>query len=91
MVASSNSITDYVPLANMKALLDATFEFGKYPIELEEGKVKGNIWKFRGKPRQEVSRAATELNLEASLSGMLGNKTAEMIELVSNDMTTGSL
>ena len=91
MVASSNSITDYVPLANMKALLDATFEFGKYPIELEEGKVKGNIWKFQGKPRQEVSRAATELNLEAYLSGMLGNKTAEMIELVSNDVTTGSL
>ena len=89
MVASSNSITDYVPLANMRALLDATFEFGKYPIELEEGGVKGKIWKFQAKPRQEVYRAATELNLEAYVSGMLGNKTAEMIELVRNDMNAG--
>ena len=89
MVASSNSITDYVPLANMKALLDATFEFGKYPIELEEGGVKGNVWKFQAKPTQEVSRTASMLNLEAYVSGMLGNKTAEVIELVRNDMSAG--
>ena len=87
MVASSNSITDYVPLANMKALLDATFEFGKYPIELEEGRVKGKVWKFQAKPTQEVCRATSVLNLEAYLSGMLGNKTAEVIELVRNDMS----
>ncbi|HSR13532.1 MAG TPA: uroporphyrinogen decarboxylase family protein [Thermodesulfobacteriota bacterium] len=31
-VASANSIPEYVPLANFKALRDATFEFGKYPI-----------------------------------------------------------
>jgi uroporphyrinogen decarboxylase len=89
MVASSNSITDYVPLANMKALLDATFEFGKYPIELEEGRVKGKVWKFQAKPRQEVSRTDTALNLEAYVSGMLNNKTEEMIELVRNDMNAG--
>jgi len=46
MVGSSNSITDYVPLDNMKALIDATFEFGRYPIELAEGGVKGTVWKY---------------------------------------------
>jgi uroporphyrinogen decarboxylase len=89
MVASSNSITDYVPLANMKALLDATFEFGKYPIELEEGRVEGKVWRFQAKPRQAVFRADTVLNLEAYVSGMLGNKTAEVIEFVRNDMDAG--
>jgi uroporphyrinogen decarboxylase len=89
MVASSNSITDYVPLANMRALLDATFEFGKYPIELEEGMVKGKVWKFQAKPTQEVSRPAGGLNLEAYVSGLLGNKTVAVIELVRNDMTAG--
>ena len=89
MVASSNSITDYVPLANMKALLDATFEFGQYPIELEEGRVAGKVWKFQEKPRQAVSRADTVLNLEAYVAGMLGNKTAEVIEMVQNDMVAG--
>ncbi len=31
-VASSNSIPEYVPLANFNALRSATFEFGRYPI-----------------------------------------------------------
>jgi uroporphyrinogen decarboxylase len=33
MVGSSNSITSYVPLANYRAMLEATFRWGKYPIE----------------------------------------------------------
>jgi uroporphyrinogen decarboxylase len=32
-VGSSNSVTNYVPLANFKAMLEATFEFGNYPIQ----------------------------------------------------------
>jgi uroporphyrinogen decarboxylase len=31
-VASSNSIPEYVPLANFNALRQATFDFGRYPI-----------------------------------------------------------
>ena len=89
MVASSNSITDYVPLANMKALLDATFEFGQYPIELEEDRIEGKVWKFQEKPRQEISREANVLNLEAYVADMLGNNTAAVIELVKNDMDAG--
>ena len=89
MVASSNSITDYVPLANMKALLDATFEFGQYPIELEEDRIEGKVWKFQEKPRQEISREANVLNLEAYVADMLVNNTAAVIELVKNDMDAG--
>jgi uroporphyrinogen decarboxylase len=32
MVGSSNSITSYVPLENYKALIEATFEYGVYPV-----------------------------------------------------------
>jgi uroporphyrinogen decarboxylase len=32
-VGSSNSVTNYVPLANFKAMLEATFDFGTYPIQ----------------------------------------------------------
>jgi 5-methyltetrahydrofolate--homocysteine methyltransferase len=73
----------------MKALLDATFEFGRYPIELEKGRIEGKVWKFQEKPRQEASPADTVLNLEAYVAGMLGNKTAAVIELVQNDTTAG--
>lgn len=31
-VASSNSVTNYVPLENFKAMIGAVMEFGKYPI-----------------------------------------------------------
>ena len=47
MVASSNSISDFLPPANMKALIDVTFEFGRYPIELEEAELKGRCGNCR--------------------------------------------
>jgi len=31
-VSSSNSVPEYVPLANFNAMREATFEFGRYPI-----------------------------------------------------------
>jgi hypothetical protein len=31
-VASSNSVPEYVPLANFNAMREATFEYGRYPI-----------------------------------------------------------
>jgi uroporphyrinogen decarboxylase len=33
LVGSSNSITSYVPLENYRALIEATFKWGKYPIK----------------------------------------------------------
>jgi uroporphyrinogen decarboxylase len=32
-VASSNSVPEYVPLANFNAMREATFEYGKYPMK----------------------------------------------------------
>jgi uroporphyrinogen decarboxylase len=34
-VASSNSVPEYVPLANFNAMREATFEYGKYPISIK--------------------------------------------------------
>jgi uroporphyrinogen decarboxylase len=33
MVGSSNSVTNYVPLENFRAMVEATLKWGKYPIE----------------------------------------------------------
>jgi uroporphyrinogen decarboxylase len=33
-VGSSNSVTDYVPIENYVAMLNATFKYGAYPLEL---------------------------------------------------------
>jgi uroporphyrinogen decarboxylase len=32
-VGSSNTVTNYVPLQNFRAMVAATFEFGRYPLE----------------------------------------------------------
>ena len=32
-VSSSNTIPNYVPLENYRAMLEATFEYGRYPIK----------------------------------------------------------
>lgn len=34
LLGSANSVTNYVPLENYRAMLEATFEFGIYPINL---------------------------------------------------------
>jgi len=91
MVASSNSITDYVPLANMQALFEATFEFGRYPIRLEPGAVQGNVWKFQAKPRQASDRAATALNVDVYVSGLLANRVSDMVAQVQKDITAGAV
>ncbi len=33
-VGSANSVTEYVPLANFNAMREATFKYGKYPIQV---------------------------------------------------------
>jgi 5-methyltetrahydrofolate--homocysteine methyltransferase len=89
MVASSNSITDYVPPDNMKALIQATFEFGRYPIELEEGGVKGNIWKYQGKAKKEAATVKSELDIEAYMDGLLSNDVSRVTGLVHTDIDSG--
>jgi uroporphyrinogen decarboxylase len=34
VVSSANTVTEYVPLANFKAMREAVFKYGKYPISL---------------------------------------------------------
>jgi uroporphyrinogen decarboxylase len=89
MVSSSNSIPDYVPLENMKALFDATFEFGAYPIELEEGKIKGKIWTFTGKPKTDAAPKTVDLNIEEFMAAMLGKNIERLIELIQAEIDAG--
>jgi len=39
-VASSNSIPEYVPLANFNAMREAVFEYGKYPIAIHSSQAQ---------------------------------------------------
>lgn len=89
MVASSNSITDYVPLENMKALIEATFEFGQYPIELEKGGVPGKIWTYQGKAKKEGVTSGSELDIPAYLAGLLSNDVSRVVELAQKDIDAG--
>ena len=89
MVSSSNSITDYVPLENMKAMIDATFEFGKYPIELGEGGVKGKVSRFQTQPKQAVSREDTGFNVDAYVSALLSNDGSQVSNLFKENVAAG--
>jgi uroporphyrinogen decarboxylase len=91
MVSSSNSITDYVPPENMKALLDATYEFGRYPIELEEGGVKGKFWTSQTKIRKtETTKVETGLDVDAYVDALIANDIPKTIALMQKDIDYGS-
>ncbi|RJR22746.1 MAG: hypothetical protein C4582_06165 [Desulfobacteraceae bacterium] len=89
MVASSNSVTDYVPLENMKAMFEATFEFGRYPIDLKEGAVKGNIWRYQGKSLKPASAVKSDLDIAAYAKALLSNKVQQLVDLCSKDLEAG--
>ncbi|MBU2054307.1 MAG: cobalamin-dependent protein [Proteobacteria bacterium] len=91
MVSSSNSITDYVPPENMKALLDATYEFGKYPIELEEGGVKGKFWTSQSKVRKtETTKVETGLDVDTYVDALIANDIQKAIAKMQKDIDGGS-
>jgi 5-methyltetrahydrofolate--homocysteine methyltransferase len=73
----------------MKAMIDATFEFGRYPIQLEEGGVKGTFWTFQAKPKLEKVDLEEELKVEEYLSALLSKNVPLLIELVQKDMESG--
>jgi methanogenic corrinoid protein MtbC1 len=89
MLASSNSITDYVPLENMKAMLEAAFEFGKYPINLAEGGVEGKIWTYSRKARSNDSGLSDELDVNGYMSALLGADESAVIERAEKDIAQG--
>jgi corrinoid protein of di/trimethylamine methyltransferase len=89
MVASSNSVTDYVPLANMKAMFDATFEFGTYPIQLAEGGVKGKVWKYQYQ-QQAVSEAEdSSLDVASYTEALLKSDAPKATRLFQKDLDNG--
>ena len=91
MVASSNSITDYVPVANMRALLDATYEFGQYPIRLEEGSVNGKFWTSQTKVRKtETTKVETGLDVEAYAKVLIANDIPKAISMMQKDIDGGT-
>ncbi len=91
MVSSSNSITDYVPPENMKALLDATYEYGKYPIELEEGGVKGKFWTSQTKVRKtETTKVETGLDVAAYVTALIENDIPKAIAAMQQDIDAGT-
>jgi 5-methyltetrahydrofolate--homocysteine methyltransferase len=89
MVASSNSITDYVPLENMKAMLSATYEYGSYPINLEKGGLKGKIWTFTGKPIQKQKQRSVDASVEKFASLLVKQNLPELIESIENKISSG--
>jgi methanogenic corrinoid protein MtbC1 len=91
MVSSSNSITDYVPVANMRALLDATYEFGQYPIRLEEGGVQGKFWTSQTKVRKTgTTRVETGLDVEAYAEVLIANDIPKAISMMQQDIDGGT-
>ncbi|MDP1992971.1 MAG: cobalamin-dependent protein [Syntrophales bacterium] len=91
MVSSSNSITDYVPPENMKALLDATYEFGRYPIELEAGGVKGKFWTSQTKIRKtETTKVETGLDVDTYADALIANDIPKTIALMQKDIDGGT-
>jgi corrinoid protein of di/trimethylamine methyltransferase len=90
MVSSSNSITDYVPPENMKALLEATYEFGKYPISLEEGGVKGKFWTSKTKVRRTATtQVETGLDVDAYVDALIANDTPKAVATMQKDIDGG--
>lgn len=89
MVASSNSITDYVPLENMRAMFDAAFEFGKYPIQLEEGAVSGKVWKYQAQIRKESVKATSGMDIESYTAALLESDVHQAIKLFQKDLENG--
>lgn len=89
MVASSNSITDYVPLANMKAMFEATFEFGRYPLNLEAGAIKGRVWTYQArKEAPEKVPPTPGLAIEPFVQALLGPTTV-LFDLIEKSLATG--
>lgn len=86
MVASSNSVTDYVPLANMKAMFEATFEFGTYPLQLAEGAVKGKVWKYQTHEQTQSEVEESTLDVEAYTKMLLKSDVPGAIALFQQDL-----
>jgi methylmalonyl-CoA mutase cobalamin-binding domain/chain len=89
MVASSNSIPDYVPLENMKAMFKATLNYGKYPIDLKKGHVSGKISSFQTKPIGEKIEKHVEINIEKYAVLLMNQNHFEIKQMIDSEVDSG--
>lgn len=89
MVCSSNSIPDYVPLGNMKAMFSAAKEFGTYPLQLEKGKVEGTIWTYQGKQTLKQDDSTDVSVIDEYIKAMVKKDVDGLIGLAKNDLGNG--
>ena len=89
MVASSNSIPDYVPLENMKAMFKATLDYGKYPIALQKGRVQGKVSSFQARPIERGEEKPVEVDVEKYAVLLLEQKHHEIGEMIRSDIRSG--
>jgi 5-methyltetrahydrofolate--homocysteine methyltransferase len=73
----------------MKAMFDATFEFGRYPIHLKEGGVKGTVWKYLGKSGKQAESVRSDLDVETYVKALLSNKVQQLVDLCNKDLGAG--
>ena len=90
MVASSNSIPDYVPLENMKAMFRAALDYGKYPIALEKGLIKGKISSYQTKPIQESAlEEPMEKDVEKYAVHLMDQNHREIANMIASAVDSG--
>jgi uroporphyrinogen decarboxylase len=89
MVASSNSIPDYVPPANMKAMFAATWKYGRYPIQLEKGKLKGKVSTYLGKPMGEKPSLDLGPDIERYSALLLEQNVSELKKMIKLELESG--
>lgn len=89
MVASSNSIPDYVPLENMKAMFRATLDYGKYPIDLKKGQIKGKISSYLARPVEQEVEKQTEVKIETYATLLVDQNHSEIGKMIRSEADMG--
>ncbi len=78
-----------MPLANMKAMFEATFEFGRYPINLPEGGATGTVWTYQAQPKQSRAKVESQVKVEEFVTALLNNNVPGLLEQVEQNLTAG--
>lgn len=89
MVASSNSIPDYVPFNNMKAMFSAAVDYGRYPINLKEGMVKGKVSTYQAKPVESELENQVEENVEKYAALLMDQNHNKILEMIASEADSG--
>jgi 5-methyltetrahydrofolate--homocysteine methyltransferase len=75
----------------MKAMISAAFEFGRYPINLTEGEIKGKISSYQaGKKGKEIA-AASDGQLKEYSELLMNQKMPEIVKKISAEVDSGTV